>query len=465
MIHTSRRAFMRSAVATSLFSGASMTNALGAFSASAADTTGYKALVCVFFRGGLDCHDTVLPYDQAEYDRLAEIRQSMFNNYPSRARSALLPLDALNPAAQSGRQFALPPQLAPLHALFEQQRASIVANVGPLLRPLTRDEFDNNRSLAPGNLFSHNDQQSTWVAFQGEGARLGWGGRFADAVLTSGANQGSPFTALSASGQDVFLAGELAQQYQIGSGGVPEIRELDNERFLGSGRNSDIALDLLNQHFRSAGADRANLFERDVVDRYRRSIDGNRLFNQSRDNVMPLTTTFPDDRLGGQLRAVADTIATRSFLNINRQIFLVSLGGFDSHSNQAGSLPERQADFAAAIAAFYNATLELGVENQVTLFTASDFGRTLRVNGDGTDHGWGGHHFVVGGAVDGGKIFGEMPPTDLDHDQDSGNGRLIPTTSVEQYAASLGRWFGLNDGELAAALPGLGNFTAPPAFV
>jgi uncharacterized protein (DUF1501 family) len=163
---------------------------------------------------------------------------------------------------------------------------------------------------------------------------------------------------------------------------------------------------------------------------------------------------------------VAETMAVREILGVSRQVFFVALGGFDTHAAQATDLPALQQDIGDSLLAFYRATEELGIAEDVAAFTAADFGRTLTVNGDGTDHGWGSHHFVVGGSVRGGDIYGDIPVAELGHGQDAGNGRLIPTVSVEQFAAPLGRWFGLNDAELQSALPGLSRFpTAPLGFI
>ncbi|MEO1323872.1 MAG: DUF1501 domain-containing protein, partial [Pseudomonadota bacterium] len=182
-------------------------------------------------------------------------------------------------------------------------------------------------------------------------------------------------------------------------------------------------------------------------------------------SIQPFNTAFPGNFLGQQLQAVANTIAIRNSLLVTRQVFFVAIGGFDTHSNQVNDLPGLQSEIDGGVVAFYQAMQELGLGSDVTLFTASDFGRTLAINGDGTDHGWGSHHFVIGDAVQGGQIYGDMPPYEIGHDQDAGNGRLIPTTSVEQFAEPLGRWFGLNNSEIAAALPNLSNFAAGPAFV
>ena len=184
-----------------------------------------------------------------------------------------------------------------------------------------------------------------------------------------------------------------------------------------------------------------------------------RKFSTSLENASPLTTQFPSGNIGNQLKSVANTINISTALGVGRQVFFVGLGGFDTHDDQAVDLPRQQKRYADAITAFYQATVEMGAENDVTTFTASDFGRSLLENGNGTDHGWGAHHFVIGGAVNGNKIYGDIPAPEIDHEFDSGNGRLIPQVAVEQYAATLGSWFGLSPAELQAALPSLSNFT------
>ena len=182
------------------------------------------------------------------------------------------------------------------------------------------------------------------------------------------------------------------------------------------------------------------------------------MLRESFEQAAPFSTVFPQNRLGRQLELVAQMIALRGALGVNRQIFFVATGGYDTHSNQASSIPNLHNDLATAMRAFYDATVEIGAQNEVTSFTASDFGRTLTVNRDGTDHGWGGHHLVIGGALQGNRMIGDFPEPAIGHNLDTNNGRLIPTTAVDQYAATFGRWFGLNDSELQDALPGLQNF-------
>ena len=449
-----RRQFLKTTMAMPMMmGGGSLLGSLAGFNAQAADTSGYRALVCVFLFGGMDCHDTVLPFDTASYNDYSDIRSDLLATYAAlpggstRTRNALLPLE---PATNNfgGRQFALPPQMSAMHSLFSQGRAAIIGNVGPLVEPTNRSAYLANGAVTPRRLFSHNDQQSTWMSFEPEGAQFGWGGRFGDAV--SGANAESVFSQVSLSGNSIFLTGDTVSPYQISPDGVPAIRliEAAPPQFAS----------LFRDHFASVGSNRSNLFERDYIDISRVSLDANDVLDAALGSGSGVSTPFPGNGLGQQLRAVAETIAIRNTLGAGRQVFFVAMGGFDTHSTQANDLPGLQQVVSDAIGSFYQATEELGVAEQVTTFTAADFGRTLTVNGDGTDHGWGGHHFVVGGAVRGGDIYGDIPVSQLGHGQDAGNGRLIPTTSVEQFAAPLGRWFGLNEQELNAALPGLSAF-------
>lgn len=455
-----RRNFLKLSAAAPLgVMGGSMLSSLASMNAQAIDTNGYKALVCVFLFGGMDCHDTVLPYDQGSYNKYSGIRSSLLQAYAalpggsSRARQALLPL-APATANFGGRQFALPPQMSALHGLFNQGNAAIVGNVGPLLRPTDRAGFVSGSAALPKRLFSHNDQQSTWMSFAPEGSQLGWGGRFGDIAASANANIENSFSQISLAGNTVFLSGERVGPYQIGVDGVQSILLLER-----SGNGVPAALEpILRNHFTSAGSNRSNLLERDVVNLSQKSFAANDLLDAALRTAPDFTTAFPASSLGGQLGAVARTIAVRDVLGASRQIFFIGMGGFDTHSAQATTLPALQQDISDSIAAFFAATQEMGIETDVTTFTAADFGRTLTANGDGTDHGWGSHHFVVGGGVKGGDIYGDIPVAELGHSQDSGNGRLIPSTSVEQFAAPLGACYGLSPAELNSALPGLANF-------
>ncbi len=422
--------------------GTSMMGSLASMQANAASTDGYRALVCVFLFGGMDGHDTVIPIDDGSWNNYVGVRSTLLDSYDAagnpRSPDSLLPLSPATP--QSGnREFALPPEMASMHSLFDSGQAAVVANVGPLLEPTTRLDFELNQVALPARLFSHNDQQSTWMSFAPEGSRQGWGGRFGDAVVGSNANAEAIFSQISLAGNSVFLAGDTVGPYQIGAEGVPSIGLLEPRAQL-----PESMQELLRDHFVSAGETRQNLFERDIINLSRVSFEANDLLTAALEGAPPFETVFPLSGLGAQLSGVAKTIAVREALGASRQVFFVGIGGFDTHSAQATTLPGLQRDIADSMAAFHSAMVELGVASDVTAFTASDFGRTLTANGDGTDHGWGSHHFVVGGAVNGGDIYGAMPEASLGHDLDSGNGRLIPGLAVEQFAAPLGRWFGLD---------------------
>lgn len=458
-MQTRRNLLKLTAAAPLAMTGGSLVSTLASMNAQAMDTAGYKALVCVFLFGGMDCHDTVLPYDLSSYNSYARIRSSLLAAYASqpggssRQRSALLPLTPAT-ADFGGRQFALPPQMSALHTLFQEGNAAIVGNVGPLIQPTDRSAFLQGSATVPRRLFSHNDQQSTWMSFAPEGSQLGWGGRFGDSAARASANMENIFSQISVAGNTVFLSGEQVGPYQIGVDGVPSIFLLDR---VGNGVPASLE-PVLRAHFTSAGADRSNLLERDFINLSQVSYAANDLLGDALQSAPEFTTNFPGSSLGAQLRAVARTISVRDVLGASRQIFFVGLGGFDTHSAQASELPGLQRDISDSIAALYAATREMGIESAVTTFTAADFGRTLTVNGDGTDHGWGSHHFVVGGAVQGRDIYGDIPVSELGHSQDSGNGRLIPSVSVEQLAAPLGAWYGLSPAEIAQALPGLSSF-------
>lgn len=457
----SRRRILKAAAMSPLVLPAgSLVSALLGMNAQAADPSGYKALVCVFLFGGMDCHDTVLPYDEESYNSYAQIRASLLSSYEAlpggstRTRDLLLPLD---PATSFGqRQFALPPEMSALHDLYRSGNAAIIGNVGPLIQPTNSEGFALNQVDIPDRLFSHNDQQSTWMSFSPEGSQFGWGGIFGDTFATAGANLDPIFSQISLAGNNVFLSGNLVSTYQIGVNDVPQIGLISE-----AGNAVPVSAELIREHFTSEGEDRSNLIERDIINLNRSSLEANNKMAAALEGVS-IGTSFPVSGLGAQLRAVARTIAARDALGASRQVFFVGLGGFDTHSGQATTLPALQQDISDSLAAFYTATQELGISSDVTAFTASDFGRTLTVNGDGTDHGWGGHHFVVGGAVNGGDIYGDIPVAELGHDLDSGNGRLIPSTAIEQMAAPLGSWFGLSQSELDVALPGLSQFPEGP---
>lgn len=459
----SRRNFLRTGACLGLGAASGFATDLMRFNAFAADTSGYRAIVCVFLFGGMDGHDTVIPYDTSSYNQYANLRRELFNRYANnqggstRERARLLPLNLANAASFGGRQFALPPELGPLHELIDRGDGAIVSNVGPLVAPLNRAQWEARSVPRPPRLFSHNDQQSVWMSSEPEGARFGWGGRFADMIAASSSNPDTTFTAVSADGNSVFLQGEIVGQYQVGSNGPQVIDGIGESSLYGSSALPG----LFEASLKGEGQSFTSIFQRDFATVMDRSIEANRTLSAAFGASAPFTTAFPNSGLGRQLNVVARIIALRGVLGASRQIFFVGTGGYDTHSNQQQSIPALHTTLATGMRAFYDAMTELGVDRSVTSFTASDFGRTLTINRDGTDHGWGAHHFVIGGGVNGARIVGQFPEAAINHSQDTGNGRLIPTTSVDQFAAGLGAWFGLTGGELVDALPGLPNFAGP----
>jgi uncharacterized protein (DUF1501 family) len=443
----SRRLFLRQSAALGLAGTAAPfalnLAAIGAASASTAPD--YKAMICVFLYGANDAHNTVVPFDAPSYAGYAAVRGALA--WPQAELTALAPTVPLD----NGRQIALPAPLAPLAALFDAGQCAVVANIGPLIVPTDRSSFNARSVPLPQKLFSHNDQQSVWQSSVPEGARTGWGGRIGDLLASQNANQ--LFTCNSLTGNAVFLSGQTVQPFSIDptQGSIP-FNALTGGALYGSAAGAAALRATLTRS-------RTHLFESDLRGINQRSIDSNTALSAALAMAPALTTTFPaNNTLAAQLAMVAKVISVSEQLGVKRQVFMVSLGGFDTHANQANTHPALLTQVAAAIDAFQRAMGELNAAPKVTLFTASDFGRTLTINGDGTDHGWGGHHFVVGGAVRGKQVVGSYPDLASGASTDAGNGRLIPTTAVEQMAATLATWMGVSPSDLPLVLPNLGNF-------
>jgi uncharacterized protein (DUF1501 family) len=463
MTYYNRRRFLKTTAALGFAGSTGLLSALTAQSANAMDVSGYKALVCVFFKGGIDGYDTVLPYDQDSYNALKNIRPDLMalhdsdNPESSRYRENLLSIGSTT--GDTSRTFALPVDMTELKALYDAGDMAVVGNVGPLIEPSTRSSFENFGSRLPKNLFSHNDQQSTWMSMAIEGRNDGWGAKFAKVAADADPTMNRAFSAITTSSSDIFLRGRDVSQFKTKAGGTAEASIISQRWKLRSAKNSETARNILRRHFGSENHISASVLQSDLATANQRGQETLAQYMTAAENTSPITTEFPNTGLGRQLQAVAEAISLRGALNVSRQVFFTEIGGFDSHDNQAISLPNKQREISQAIAAFQQAMSELGTLNDVTTFTASDFGRTMVSNGDGTDHGWGNHHFVVGGAVRGQRILGDIPGYDLGlQNYTETRGRLIPTTSVDEYAATLGRWFGLNDTDLATVLPYWSNF-------
>jgi uncharacterized protein (DUF1501 family) len=401
----------------------------------------YKALVCVFLYGGNDHGNTLVPFDTASHTAYANIRQALATPRDALAATALPEV--------GGRQMALAPQLGRLKGLWDAGQLAVQLNVGPLVQPTTLAQYRARSVPLPPRLFSHNDQQSIWQASSPEGAVSGWGGRLGDLFLSSNAT--SSFTCVNVSGNAVFMSGRQAVQYQVSSNGAVAVNGITRPLY-GSQACAEALRTLIT-------AERTQWMEAELNRVVRRSVDAQAGVSAALAASAPLATPFDTTGLSAQLQMVARLIAARQGLGVKRQVYFVSLGGFDLHDQLVTQHPLLLGQLDAALASFHAATVELGVSRQVTTFTASDFGRTLTSNGDGSDHGWGSHHFVLGGAVRGGRFYGSLPSVSVNGPDDVGQGRLLPTTSVDQLAATLATWMGVPASDLPLVLPQIGNYT------
>jgi uncharacterized protein (DUF1501 family) len=447
----SRRAFLKKASSLSLAGIATpwALNLAAMAEASAATATDYKALVCVFLSGGNDYANTVVPYDSTSHAAYLLARPSFAHAHAALDATALAPAVAPLDSAGFAHQYALSPQLTGLLPLFNSGKLGVMLNIGTLVQPTTKAQYTNKSVKLPPKLFSHNDQQSVWQSSLPEGATSGWGGRMGD--LFQQFNTNATFTCVNVSGNAVYLSGKTAVQYQVSTSGSVPVSGLKSPLF-GSAAATAALRTLITEP-------RTNMLENEYNRVSKRSVDANEVLTAALAAAPALTTVFPTgNSVADQLKMVARMISAAPTLGTKRQVFFVSLGGFDTHDGMLTDHPVLMTKLGDALAAFYAATAELGVADKVTSFTASDFGRTLTGNANGSDHGWGSMHFVLGGAVNGKKFYGTAPVVANGGPDDVGQGRLLPTTSVEQLAATLGSWLGLTDSELLDLLPNLTNY-------
>jgi len=448
----SRRAFLKRASALGVAGVAApwAINLMSIAEAAAATATDYKALVCVFLYGGNDYANTLIPYDTANYALYQQFRPTLAYARDALTATALSPSTPVIDSAGAARQYALAPELAPLLPIFNAGHMGVMMNVGPLVQPTSKAQYQARSVPLPPKLFSHNDQQSIWQSSAPEGALSGWGGRLGD--LFESGNGNATFTCVNVSGNAVFMMGKTAVQYQVSANGSMQFSGLKSPLF-GSTAASDALRTLITQP-------RSHTLENEYNRISRRSIDANASLTAAFATAPAINTPFPaSNSLGDQLKMVARMISVGGNLGAKRQVFFVSMGGFDTHDNLTTTHPALLTKLANAMSAFYQATVELGVADKVTAFTASDFGRTLVANNDGSDHGWGSMHFMVGDAVKGNQLFGTAPVVANNGADDVGQGRLLPSTSVDQYAATLGKWLGASDSDLLTLLPNLANYS------
>jgi uncharacterized protein (DUF1501 family) len=409
--------------------------------------------------GGNDSWNMVVPSSTAEYNAYSRARGGGTTSSLAIDRAALLPITRAGQVA-GDPTFGFHPSMTGARDLFASGRLAVLPNVGPLVRPTTKAQYQTAASSGhqlPPQLFSHNDQQDQWHSLRGRAVmRSGWAGRVADLLA---ARTGSQQLALNVSlaGQTLFQAGEVARPYVSGATGAASFTGFGTTGVTGGRRTSYEAV--LNA---STAATTNTMYERSFATVQRRAL-------QYADRVNAAIAAGPNfaalpntgvtlTPLQTQLRTVAKMIASRAQLSMSRQIFFVSVGGFDQHDTLLADQPGLLTNVSNAIKMFHDAMGEVGMQDSVTLFTHSDFGRTLTSNGDGSDHAWGGVQLVAGGAVRGGRFYGDYPLLEIGSTLEIGGGRIIPTVSVDQYAATLARWFGVADADLAKVAPSIGNF-------
>lgn len=433
---------------------------LGAFSSASAQTLtsaqtldagikgtpgDYRALVCILLAGGNDSFNMLVPTSPNEYADYSTIRGDLA--LPS---SSLLPISA---SGTGGRTFAVHPGMPGVRTLFDQGHLAFVSNVGTLVEPLTLSQYNNGTGRVPLGLFSHADQIAQWqTALPDRRSSTGWGGRLADVLSGLNADQRISMN-ISIAGTNVFQTGDQTVEFSLSPSGPVDIVGYGGNSLYDQLRTSSID-SMMNENYR-------NVLETAYGARFKKAITDNRFFGDALSSAPVPGTTFSGNPLSASLAMVARTMAARSDLGHQRQTFFVILGGWDHHdevlNNQQAMLPM----VSTALSEFYQSTVDLGIQNDVTTFTISDFGRTLTSNGRGSDHGWGGNQIVMGGAVKGGQIYGDYPRLNAGSDLDTGRGRLLPTTSVDEMFAELALWHGADASALDMVLPNVKRFYDP----
>ena len=452
----SRRQFIRESCCTAAALGmAASFSRFGLVNALAQSPTDFRALVCIFLFGGNDANNLLIPMDTAGYANYQKLRGALASGGLALDQTSLLPI--MSRTAQNGGQaFGLHPNVTELQGLFNSNKLAFLANVGTLSQPVTRAQYLANSIPVPENLFSHSDQQQQWQTAEVDGfGTTGWAGRLADNIEPT-FNVNSMFPPVtSVAGSAIFCTGQQTRPYAIIPGTTPGLSGFD------SSASSAARLQALQQLLtfdtgisliQAASSITSN------------SLADSKILSNALASATPLATVFPTTGgpggLGAQLKQVAQILSVRAALGLSRQVFFCSLGGFDTHSNQIATQQLLFSELSPAVNAFYNATVELNLAQQITTFTMSDFSRTFQPASDGgTDHAWGSVQMIVGGAVQGGDIFGTLPQFALAGPNDAGsNGRWIPTTAIDRYGATLAKWFGVTAANFPAIFPNLANF-------
>jgi len=432
--------------ATGMLSALAQLRMIGALAADSAPTD-FKALVCLFLYGGNDSNNMLVPTDNTNYQLYATDRSVL-----ALPQAGLLPI---TPKTYSdGRTWGLHPSLVEVQQLFASGNLAILANTGTLVQPVTLAQYKSGTVALPPQLFSHADQQVQWQSSIPDQPFLtGWGGRLSDIVNSLNSNPKISMS-VTVAGHNSFQVGKMVTQFAVNANGAAVLTGTSG---------SSLATSRYAAQQNILNLQEQNLFEAAFGGLTVTSIADTQLLNTMLASAPALKTAFPNNSISTQLKMIARMIGIAPQLGLTRQVFFASLGGFDLHSDQLPAHATLFADLSQGLNAFSLATSELGVQNQVTTFTASDFSRTFNTNGTnngtaGSDHGWGSHHMIMGGAVNGGDIYGQVPLLELGGPLDTGRGRWIPTTSVDEYAATLATWFGVSAANIPVVLPNVGRF-------
>jgi uncharacterized protein (DUF1501 family) len=439
--NASRRNFLRYGCGGAL--GAAAFSRFGLMNAFAQGAANYKALVCVFLFGGNDSNNTIIPMDDASFQAYTSIRGAL-----------ALTTSELTPTVYSASNapYAFHGKLPELASLFSSKELAVMANTGSLVQPLTRSQYQGAQAPIPLNLFSHSDQQLEWQTSIAQGnSPTGWAGRVADYLASQKINSSNFPAFLSVAGNSLEGQGASTQPVAIAPGSSLTLRGF-NSSAASQARLSALTSLLTTDNGVSLVQAANSTMSNSIADAA--------ALEAALAKTTPLKTQFPATGLGSQLQQVAQIIQVQSYLGMSRQIFFCSLGGFDTHAGELNTHNNLYPQLSQALAAFYNATQELGMAQNVTTFTESDFSRTFQpTSSDGSDHAWGSHHLVLGGAVKGGQIYGQFPTFALSGPNDADvRGRWIPTTSIDQYGATLCSWFGIPNSALTTVFPNFANF-------
>jgi len=440
----SRRRFLKLGTQTIAGAGLALGSDATLTLAQAADATlnntnDYRALVCIYLDGGCDGFSLMVPTGTFEYQELAASRGGL-----------VVPQNQLISLQGGAAPLGLHPSAGALQPLYDQGRLAMIANVGTLIEPTSKEQYENNEVQLPSQLFSHSDQAIQWQQLQGRGrGEAGWGAKATDILSTF--QERDYLTSISLAGSNFWQTSHGQRPFTLTEEGVQTYDGMDSSNEWQRPRREAFE--------RVLELPRSHAFSKAYADLQKRAISVTAELGQVLDANSALFTDVPENNeLASSLNMVAQLVAAQEQLGLRRQIFYVRMGGFDVHDNQSLELPDLFKNLSNAMAFFQEKMDFLGMSENVTAFTASDFGRSLLSNGDGTDHGWGNHLMAMGGAVNGGNIYGTLPSLDANGSDSVNRGRVLPTTSASQYAASLLGWLGLDDNELDIVLPNLANF-------